>query len=300
MNNGNVFDDALFNILKECKTLPTFLDTIFGFLRRRTDFYVVAVDPISPIGLPPGWAENLVKQAFLKYKPHNKRDTETLPESQVPLPTVETEVVTSSIEDQNKSDLNGIDISVNKCINEELKEKSNFHSSESYNGAVYNNYSWSQTITDVDVVIKLPENLTTKNLNVDIGPQKIDITLKGTGESLFSGILCQKIKYNDVLWALDKRKLNIHLDKVQEMWWNCLLQNEPKLDISKIDCSRPFEELPEDAQAKIEELAWNQERKIQGLPTSQELAMQETLKKAWNAEGSPFSGPFDLSKVEIN
>ena len=37
-----------------------------------------------------------------------------------------------------------------------------------------------------------------------------------------------------------------------------------------------------------------------GLPTSEEEKQMEMLKKAWNAEGSPFKGtPFDPTKFNI-
>ena len=41
---------------------------------------------------------------------------------------------------------------------------------------------------------------------------------------------------------------------------------------------------------------FDQEPKRKGLPTSDELQQQDLLKKAWDAEGSPFKGqPFDPS-----
>lgn len=128
---------------------------------------------------------------------------------------------------------------------------------------------------------------------------RITVKLKN-GTELLQGELCQKCKQSDAIWSLDKQKLQIHLDKCADIWWDCLIKTEPRLDVSKIDCSRPLEDLPEEAQAKIEELQWNHERKKLGLPTSQQLNLQETLKKAWNAEGSPFSGPFDPTTVNFN
>lgn len=48
--------------------------------------------------------------------------------------------------------------------------------------------------------------------------------------------------------------------------------------------------------SQIRELQWNQEQKLKGLPTSEELRNIEILKKAWNADGSPFKGQeFDPS-----
>lgn len=34
-NENRNHDDMLFEMLKECKTLPNFLDEVFGFLQRR-------------------------------------------------------------------------------------------------------------------------------------------------------------------------------------------------------------------------------------------------------------------------
>jgi hypothetical protein len=56
-----------------------------------------------------------------------------------------------------------------------------------------------------------------------------------------------------------------------EKWWDALLVFEEKIDLSKIDATKPMEDLAEDEQMKIQELVWNQERKRQGLPTSDQL-----------------------------
>ncbi|KAF5290362.1 hypothetical protein FQA39_LY14745 [Lamprigera yunnana] len=260
MEELTVYDETLFSILKDCKTLPNFLNVIFGFLKRRTDFYCLATDLNSGIGLPEGWAEYFVKKAFTKWKvedvPLNVKDT-----------TIKTVPQTS----------------MKECV-------PHFTTSESYNGATYENYTWSQSINDVNVIVKLPQDVTAKDLEVTILSQQVKVKLKKYNNNLLVGDLCQKIKHNDAIWSVDDHKLDMHLDKSSEMWWDCLVTNEPKLNLSKIDCSRPFEELPEEAQAKIEELSWNQERKRLGLPTSEQLALHSKLKKGFDAEGCPFKG----------
>lgn len=163
---------------------------------------------------------------------------------------------------------------------------------------MFDQYCWSQTISEVDIVVKLPDNVTRKDLLVDISPSFLTVKVKDV--VVISSELCHKCKANEAIWSIEGQKLQIHLDKCQDMWWNCLVKGEEELDLSKIDCSRPYEELSEEAQAKIEELQWNQERKRLGLPTSDEIALQETLKKAWNAKGSPFSGPFNPNAVSLN
>ena len=46
---------------------------------------------------------------------------------------------------------------------------------------------------------------------------------------------------------------------------------------------------------------FDQEQKRKGLPTSDELKNEDMLRKAWDAEGSPFKGtPFDPSMINFN
>lgn len=229
---------------------------------------------MSPVGMPKGMAEDVVRHSFYKWMRQNQVDKK---------PAAEEVRKTSDVEEV-----------VRKTQKSTLQD---FSSAEGYNGAIYENYSWSQSIREVDINVKVPPEVTTKNLLVDIQPNKISVKIKHTNTTLLEGELCQKCKHTEAIWSLEKGKLEIHLEKVAEIWWDFLIQGEAKLDLTKIDCSRPYEELSEEAQAKIQELTWNQERKRLGLPTSEELQMQEKLKKAWNVEGSPFKGPFDPNAV---
>ncbi|XP_072397245.1 nudC domain-containing protein 3 [Diabrotica undecimpunctata] len=282
-------DDMLFEMLRDCKTLPKFLDDIFGFLQRRTDFYHVSKEENATVGLPEGLAEKLVRHTFLKWKPVSPDIIYT--PNEIPVSTEET--VVSFTEDLDQ---------VSSTTKDELEdgvEEFSFSKSEYYNGAVFEHYCWSQSITEIDVIVRIPKDVSTKDLEVKLQSSSISVKLRD-GDYILSGDLCEKCKATETVWSLDGRKLLLHLDKCQEKWWNCLIKSEPQLDISKIDCTRAYDELPEHAQVKIEELQWNHERKRLGLPTSEELEVHETLKKAWNAEGSPFSGPFDPTAVKYN
>lgn len=57
-----VYDSALMGILQDCVKLPQFLDAIFSFLARRTDFYVLMEHEKAKMGFPPGVAESMVIQ----------------------------------------------------------------------------------------------------------------------------------------------------------------------------------------------------------------------------------------------
>lgn len=49
--------------------------------------------------------------------------------------------------------------------------------SDVYNGAVMENYKWSQTITDIDVRIPVPEGTTAKHVKVDIRSDYLKVEL---------------------------------------------------------------------------------------------------------------------------
>ncbi|XP_050515658.1 nudC domain-containing protein 3 isoform X2 [Diabrotica virgifera virgifera] len=243
------------------------------------------------LGLPKGLSEKLVRHTFLKWKAV-PRDVIYTP-NEIPVSTEEVVVSCSEESDQQVSS------TTKDELLEDGVEEFSFSKSEYYNGAVFEHYCWSQSINEIDVIVRIPKDVSTKDLEVKLQSSSISVKLRD-GEYILSGDLCEKCKAADTVWSLDGRKLLLHLDKCQEKWWNCLIKSEPELDISTIDCTRPYDELPEHAQVKIEELQWNHERKRLGLPTTEELQVHETLKKAWNAEGSPFSGPFDPTIVKYN
>lgn len=52
---------------------------------------------------------------------------------------------------------------------------------------------------------------------------------------------------------------------MKEIWWKKLLQQEPDINSSKIDCSRPLNELSEETQAHIQKIQFDQQQKLKGL-----------------------------------
>ena len=55
-----VYDSALMGILQDCVKLPQFLDSVFSFLARRTDFYIIMEHEKAKMGFPPGVAQSMV------------------------------------------------------------------------------------------------------------------------------------------------------------------------------------------------------------------------------------------------
>lgn len=175
---------------------------------------------------------------------------------------------------------------------------------ECYNGASYDNYSWSQTIYDLDVQIKVPNFITNgKQVKVHISHThlKAEVLDSNEWEVVLRGQLSQKVNTEGSVWTLDLgHHIHVHLEKAQQQFWEALLVGEPKINVQDIDCSKPYEDLPEEEQAKIQEVLYDHHQKSLGKPTVKESKVHEILKEAWNKDDSPFKGQkFDPSNFSV-
>lgn len=65
-------------------------------------------------------------------------------------------------------------------------------------------------------------------------------------------------------------QVHISYDKVQDYWWESAFEGEARINVQKIDCSRPMHELDQEAQAKIAQMLFDEDQKRKGLPTTEE------------------------------
>ncbi|KAF7233619.1 hypothetical protein EG68_12306 [Paragonimus skrjabini miyazakii] len=299
------YDSALLGILQHEGKIEKFLDVVFGFLMRRTDFYHIMTPDQKKLGFPPGVSLRMVVRAFERYKTmfenyeEQRREAVNSASNDVP--------VNSSMEVQNTgqadvSPVSTLEVQSTESMKQEISANTDPDADdtpgvyqadpECYNGAVRDCYTWSQSIKDVDINIKVPSVVKTGK----------DLKSDGTEQPYFDRSLCWDIVKDEAVWTLHPKESRVHLclDKVQERWWEAAFEGEDKINTRKIDCSRPMHELDEEAQAKIHQLMYDEQRKRQGLPTSEQQKVHDMLAKAWDQEGSPFRGtPFDPSKVNI-
>ena len=216
-----MYDNALMGILQSCGKLQPFLDAIFSFLARRTDFYIIMQHERAKMGFFPGVAEGMVMQAFKKYEIlTRKRETEIMREEEtkrieqmthdtthdelpISLPAPPEAEATSKETSSTESDTHPppLDATPRKPPSEPVEERNEkgddespkskekggaerqertaaFNlSSDTYNGAVMDNYKWSQTVTDIDVRVPVPEGTTSKHVKVDIRSDHLKVEL---------------------------------------------------------------------------------------------------------------------------
>ncbi|XP_009567963.2 nudC domain-containing protein 3 isoform X2 [Cuculus canorus] len=176
---------------------------------------------------------------------------------------------------------------------------------DSYNGAVRENYAWSQDYSDLEIKVPVPKHIVKgKQVSVDISSSTIRVAvLEGSSQHvLMEGKLTHKINTESCLWSLEPGKcILINLNKGDEYWWNAILEGEEQIDIDKINKERSMATVDEEEHAVLDRLTFDYHQKLQGKPQSHELKVHEMLKKGWDTEGSPFRGQkFDPSMFNIS
>ena len=167
MSSGR-FDDMLLMVAQETGSIQNLLLEFFGFLRRRTDFFVLA-KPGDRVGFPPGACEKMIIQTYNKYReeylkehPYTPPTDDTQPQQatpaqQAPPPPEPPQVPREEPQVHEIPDY-GEEI-LNKPIRPEEQAaptlpprlNSSGVAISTDNGAVTENYLWSQDIKDLTV-----------------------------------------------------------------------------------------------------------------------------------------------------
>ncbi|XP_053595544.1 nudC domain-containing protein 3-like, partial [Microplitis demolitor] len=146
---------------------------------------------------------------------------------------------------------------------------------DSYNGASHDNFTWSQSISDLDVLLNIPDSLMSpRDLKVNVSSKEIKVEILENDfmtssdctkkwSIFFQAELSFPVKENEIIWCMTPKKhIHIHMEKKYERWWEALIVGESKIKLDKIDRSRDFNDLKVDEQMKLQELMWNEKQKL--------------------------------------
>ncbi|NWX07077.1 NUDC3 protein, partial [Caloenas nicobarica] len=339
----DMYDQALLGILQHVGNVEEFLRVLFGFLYRKTDFYRLLLRPGDRLGFPPGAAQAMALQAFkvfdrmarqddekrrreLEAKLRKKEEEEEAAAAVQLSPAVQEVEVETSAEPVLAPDAAGTPESVTVAQDTApspaeppgaaapaepqpaalpTRQEQFQTDPDSYNGAVRENYTWSQDYSDLEIKVPVPKHIIKgKQVSVDISSGAIRVAvLEGSSQRvLMEGKLTHKINTESSLWSLEPGKcVLINLNKGDEYWWNAILEGEEQIDIDKINKERSMATVDEEEHAVLDRLTFDYHQKLQGKPQSHELKVHEMLKKGWDTEGSPFRGQkFDPSMFNIS
>ena len=148
--------------------------------------------------------------------------------------------------------------------------------------------------------VKLPDNITSKQLDIQMKPSTLKIGVKGQ-PALIDGPLHKKIKTSDSLWTLEtdgaKRTLQLTFVKVDGMnWWNCVIEGDAKIDTQKVEPENSkLSDLDSETRSTVEKMMFDQQQKQKGLPTSEEMQKKNQLKAFMDAHPE-----LDFSKAKFS
>ncbi|XP_026461760.1 nudC domain-containing protein 3-like [Ctenocephalides felis] len=308
--------DSLFiEIFQKGDDINTFFDALFGFLNRCTNFYEEDINVCEQVCMqylrlwhPENICITNNHEAHLNnietIDSDSKNHIEEVMSTDEQICLNKNEIYNTNLHQSDIVYDNEIEISscddIEPVMSADIKFKHNT-SSESYNGAVTEKYTWSQSINEIDIYITLPETITSSSqLKVLITPAHLKVEFKDESTPYIDEDFPFNCKPSESVWWLSNGRLLIHLQKKEDRWWQKLLESDTSLDISKMNCSRPLDELSEDAQTLVQEMFWNEAQKSMGKPTTEDIRNRELLRKSWNADGSPFQGTeFDPSLVNF-
>ncbi|EKX45230.1 hypothetical protein GUITHDRAFT_159699 [Guillardia theta CCMP2712] len=172
------------------------------------------------------------------------------------------------------------------------------------NGGVTDKYTWTQTLSEVQVIIDsqklgLPPGvpLKSRDLTVSLTKKKLKIQLKGK-EPLVDGELHKEVKTDTFIWTIeDANRLVLSMDKENGMeWWKCVIIGDPEINTRKVEPENSsLSDLDGDTRQTVEKMMFDQRQKAMGLPTSEEQKKQDMLKKFMEQHPE-----MDFSKCKFN
>jgi len=152
------------------------------------------------------------------------------------------------------------------------------------NGANFENYSWTQTLKELDIRIPfdhlLPTKLKSRDFSIKITKNKLTAGLKNK-PAILSGKLCHPIKEEDSTWTLDNNILTISMEKIdQQNWWKNVVEGELEINTKKVKPENSnLSDLDGETRGMVEKMMYDQRQKQMGKPTSEEQSKQDMLKQ---------------------
>ena len=169
-----------------------------------------------------------------------------------------------------------------------------------WNGAETDKYSWSQSVSDITFEMDLPEKAKARDIDVNVSRDN-DLTIKVRGEVVLDGTLDGTVIPGETVWTLERgERLNVTLDKKTQTWWKSLLVGHQEIDTSQVESTKKIEEYDGETQGTIRKIMFDQNQKIKGEATSDQILTANVMKEAWEQPDSPFAGtPFDPSMLNL-
>lgn len=261
--NESEFDGMLMNIAERRRGIDPLLDSVFGFLRRKTDFFKGA----SSIAA----AEKTLMESFKKHvalaeqemakekAKEQKKKAKAAAESKKK-EEAEAAKTAGVIEDPNKDGMVIEEVTEDEpVVVEEAKPADSKPSAEKVtdvevkdgdaeeeddpnkikpnggNGGDMEGYSWIQTLEELTVTVPVPGNMKGKDVVVDISKTNLKVGLKNK-PAILEGKLSKTVNAEDAIWTLETtpagKSIVITMEKTNQMeWWGAVVEEGREDDV---------------------------------------------------------------------
>lgn len=247
------YDEVFMGVAGRAGGIEPLLDAFFGFLSRKTDFYVVhggRRDEHYSAGFADGQAEKMMLAAFRRhpFKPlrpsvEEEKKTKNSPERRS----------SSSLETKTRFTDDGKQVPVG-------------------NGGSAATHEWTQTLKEATVYFRVPRTTRAKDIVCEISSSRLDMRI-GKEAELVSRELYDRVDQEGSMWTLerdDSRResesstLVLTLEKVKETWWKSIFKDadsSERIDTTQVDSTKRMDEYDEQTQATIRKIVYDQRQK---------------------------------------
>merc|ERR1712157_129293 len=150
-------------------------------------------------------------------------------------------------------------------------------------GTVEGKYTWTQTLSELNVSFPLPEGTRGRDLSVSISKKALKVGLKRNAPNyICNAKLTKAVNVEDSIWTIeDNNRLVLALQKINDMeWWDSVCEGDPKIDIKKIQPENSsLNDLDGDTRQTVEKMMFDQRQKARGLPTADEQKKYDMLER---------------------
>ena len=314
------FDGLYMNVAQTARGIEPLLDTVFSFLRRKTDFFN------GPGGEGTSVAAAKVNEVLQKHVDLYEKDQQQRKKQKTKKTKIKAkEEVKKSVDIDDVIEIgqDGFDVSsaamtpdnsnrksppktkpVEKKESNEQKKKEEEEDDNSppplgNGGTVEGKYVWTQTLQEVTVTVPLPMNTRGRDMNVTISKKYLKVGLKSQAPTfMVNAPLTKAIICDDSFWTVeDGNRLIINLQKLNQMeWWDAICEGDPTIDVKKVQPENSnLSDLDGETRQTVEKMMFDQRQKAMGLPSSDEQKKFEMLEKFKQQHPE-----LDFSQVKIN
>eukprot|EP00669_Euglena_mutabilis_P001694 TRINITY_DN12275_c0_g1_i1.p1 TRINITY_DN12275_c0_g1~~TRINITY_DN12275_c0_g1_i1.p1 ORF type:complete len:329 (+),score=142.55 TRINITY_DN12275_c0_g1_i1:25-987(+) len=299
------FDGVLFGIAQQhTEGVGSLLDTFFGFLARKTDFFT---------GVGAAEAQKAVQESFVKWSERAKEATEKKKAEQekarrqkeareaeaakkraeaAAAPKIEEVTDEEAAAISKKAKVEEATTSTKPAAatqgtkeeepskDDDATEEGKGAKPNAGNGGEGPGYVWSQTLQELEVRVPLPMKVKPGTSKSSPPHDAQDRAQAGRTDHR-RGALRQG-EGEDVFWTVeDGDTVVMHLTKVNQMeWWKCVIKGDPEINLQKVQPENSkLDDLDGETRQTVEKMMYDQRQKSLGLPTSEEQEKRKMLDK---------------------